>query len=67
MSATPTTVRRWGSIRAAAAEFGIHVDTVRRLISRGDIYAERIGPRLIRVDLDSLQGRPLAYRGGDAG
>ncbi|KAA9133946.1 helix-turn-helix domain-containing protein [Microbacterium caowuchunii] len=54
-------------MRAAAAEFGIHVDTVRRLISRGDIYAERIGPRLIRVDLDSLQGRPLAYRGGDAG
>jgi excisionase family DNA binding protein len=57
---------RWGKIADAARECGASEKTVRRMITRGEIYAERIGPRLIRVDLDSIQGRPLQYSGGAA-
>lgn len=58
--------RRWGSIDQAAGESGVSGKTIRRMISRGDVYAERIGPRRIRVDLNSIQGTPLQYVGGDA-
>jgi hypothetical protein len=42
---------------------GISVWTIRRYISQGLIQAERVGPRMIRVNLASLEhlGRPLQY------
>lgn len=46
---------RWGSIHAAGQELDVSDDTVRRMIRRGDITAVRIGPRLIRVDLNSVR------------
>lgn len=52
---------RWGSVDQAATEWLVSKKTVRRWISNGTVYAERIGPRRIRVDLDSLVGRPLQY------
>lgn len=52
--------RRWGTLDDAALEATCSVKTIRRMISRGEIYAERIGARRIRVDLDSVAGRPLA-------
>ncbi|MGM1030607.1 MAG: hypothetical protein ACQEWM_12185 [Actinomycetota bacterium] len=35
---------------------------MRRLVRSGDVYAERIGTRIIRVDLDRLNsiGKPVA-------
>ncbi len=49
----------WVTLNQAAATLGVSRDTVRRMIARGDISAERIGPRLIRVDLGSIRPIPL--------
>ncbi|MDP9026435.1 MAG: helix-turn-helix domain-containing protein [Actinomycetota bacterium] len=67
-STRQTAPTNWGTVREAATLFKVSDKTIRRMISRGDIRAERIGPRLIRVDLNSLEsiGRPLQWSGGDA-
>lgn len=49
----------WTTIADAAAILGVHRDTVRRMIDRGEIYAERVGPRLVRIDLSSVSRTPL--------
>lgn len=49
----------WATIAEAADLLGVHRDTIMNMVARGDLYAERIGPRLIRVDLDSIQPVPL--------
>ena len=58
----------WCSIAAAANSLGLSEKTIRRRIADGSIRAHRFGPRLIRVNLNSLHefGRPLQYIGGDA-
>lgn len=38
------------SIREAADLLGVSVDTIRRRIADGSLPAERVGPRLLRVD-----------------
>lgn len=55
------------SIDEAAAHLGVSAKTVRRMISRGDLKAVRIGPRLIRIDAASLAsaGRPLTVARAD--
>lgn len=52
----------WCSIQEAADHFSVSPDTIRRMISRGEIEARRFGPRLIRVHLGSIltAARPLA-------
>lgn len=49
-------VQRLDSIQNAAAEAGVHPGTIRRWISQGRITGYRMGPRLIRVDLDEITG-----------
>ncbi|NEN06332.1 helix-turn-helix domain-containing protein [Diaminobutyricibacter tongyongensis] len=58
----------WCTIQAAAEHLAVSTKTVRRLISDGKLSAERIGPRLIRVSIASLEhvGRPLQYVAPDA-
>lgn len=58
----------WASLQEAAAYWGLSVKTIRRYIAAGQIEARRVGPRAIRVNLDSLDslGTPLQYKGGDA-
>jgi excisionase family DNA binding protein len=58
---SPTQSPKWCSIQDAAEHFGVSVWTVRRYISAGRIHAERIGPKMIRVDVASLNqlGRSL--------
>ena len=58
----------WGSIQESADRFHVSAKTIRRMISRGEIEAQRFGPRIIRVNLASLDqaGRSLQYVGGDA-
>ena len=51
--------REWASIADAATALGVHRDTVRRMIARGELRAARIGPRLVRVDLSSIAPVPL--------
>ncbi|CDK00714.1 Gene 36 protein (modular protein) [Microbacterium sp. C448] len=52
--------RRWGTIEDAAAEATVSTKTIRREIAAGRIHAERVSARRIRVDLDSIAGRPLS-------
>lgn len=51
----------WGTIQEAAYRRFVSVQTMRRYIRLGLVEAERLGPRLIRVNLTSLNtaGRPL--------
>jgi excisionase family DNA binding protein len=51
----------WVTIPEAAEYIGVSTKTIRRWITRGTIEARRFGPRLIRVNLASLDssGRPL--------
>lgn len=40
------------SIQAAAAHYGVSARTIRRWIAEGRLHAVRVGPKLLRVDLD---------------
>ena len=64
-STTAAPARRWGTLDEAAAEATVSVKTIRRAIAAGDIYAERISARRIRVDLNSVAGRPLTIAKAD--
>ena len=57
----------WRSVNEAADIYQVHPRTIRRMISRGEIIARRLGPRLIRVDLASVERamRPMQYGGGE--
>ena len=46
---------RFISIEAAAAIYGVTGKTIRRRIADGTITAHRVGPRLIRVEVDELK------------
>jgi excisionase family DNA binding protein len=43
------------SISDAAGLVGVHPRTIRRYIASGRIPAYRVGPRLLKVDLDDVQ------------
>ena len=57
------------TIAESAERKQLSTKTIRRYISQGLIEAERVGPRLIRVNLASLDnlGRSLQYLGGEDG
>lgn len=46
--------RRFASISDAAEYANISTKTVRRYIADGRLIGYRVGPRLVRVDLDDL-------------
>ena len=52
-----------GTIQDAADHYQVSTKTIRRWITAGLIHAERVGPHLIRVDIDSMQTTPLQYGG----
>lgn len=49
------------TIQQAAAQLNVSTRTIRRWIATGQIRAERVGPRLIRIPADTLAGigRPI--------
>lgn len=51
------------SMADVAAEFGVSQRTIRRWLADGRIHGRRIGPRLIRFNLDEVRADLL---GGDA-
>ena len=61
-----TAPTNWGSISGAAQRKNISIPTMRRYIAQGLVYAERVGPKLIRVDLNSVDalGTPMQAAGG---
>ena len=50
-------------IPSVATLLGVSPKTVRRMISRSELEARRIGPRLVRVTLASVEavGSPLQF------
>jgi excisionase family DNA binding protein len=44
----------WPTLQQAAVHYDVDPKTVRRWIAAGRLKATRVGPRLIRVDRDSL-------------
>ena len=58
--------RRLTSINDAAAYAGVSPKTIRRRISDGSLTGYRMGPRLLRVDLNELDAmlRPIPTAGG---
>lgn len=60
--------RRRAGIKATAEYAGVCEKTVRNWIASGRITGYRVGPKLIRCDLDELDAtiRPVAVAGGDA-
>jgi excisionase family DNA binding protein len=53
-AATTDTLPARPSIQQAAAWLGVHPKTIRRYIAQGRVKAIRIGPRLIRIERESL-------------
>lgn len=66
MAQTSAGSRKLINIHAAAEYADVHPMTVRRWISAGRVPAYRVGPRLVKVDLNELDAmlRPIAT-GGD--
>ena len=66
MAAPITSAPRWVTIAEAADALSVSIKTIRRRIADGSLDARRIGPRLIRVNLASLElvGEPVAWAGG---
>lgn len=54
----------WGTLQDAALILGVSTKTIRRRIADGSIRAMKFGPRLIRVDMASIEqsGRELVWR-----
>lgn len=61
----PRTTRRLASIPTAADYAAVCTKTIRRRISDGSLTGYRMGPRVIRVDLDELDAmlRPIPSAG----
>jgi len=60
--------RRLAPIAEAADYIGANPRTIRRYIASGRLTGYRVGPRLIRVDLNEVDAllRPISTVGGDA-
>lgn len=60
--------RRLVGLPEAAAYAGCSTKTLRRRVADGSITAYRMGPRLLRIDLNELDAalRPIPTAGGDA-
>ena len=65
---TTTRPQRLASLDDAAAYADLSVRTIRRYIAEGRITGYRVGPRLIKVDLDDFDklAVPIPTAGGGA-
>ena len=59
---TTSDFRNWGTLEQAAKLLAVSPQTMRRYIAQGLVYAERVGPKLIRVDLNAVDalGEPMS-------
>lgn len=66
VTTTPRKARRLASVAAASEYAACSPKTIRRYIATGRLTGYRMGPRLIRVDLDELDAllRPIPTAGG---
>ena len=68
MRSMPNTSHQLITIAEAAALFRVHPRTIRRRIAGGDLTAYRVGPHLIRLDVDEIDTmlRPIPAAGAVA-
>jgi excisionase family DNA binding protein len=68
MSRTSSAPRRLTSLADAARYADLSVRTIRRYIAQGRLTGYRVGPRLVKVDLDDLDklARPIPTAGNGA-
>lgn len=59
--------REWAPVGYAATVAGFSEATLRRYIAQGLVYAERVGPKIIRVDLNSVRNLAQPIVGGGDG
>lgn len=55
--------RKYGTLKECAEELGVSVTTLRRWVADGRITAHRVGPRLIRLDLDQVRRELFGDKG----
>lgn len=60
----PKPVRKLVSLSVAAEHADVSPRTIRRYLATGSLSGYRVGPRLIKVDLDELD-RMMTRMGGD--
>ena len=53
------------SIKQAAADYGVHRNTIRNWILLGKLPAVRIGSRIIRVNSSDVAQLATPYKGGE--
>lgn len=58
--------KRLESLSAAAGYANVHPRTLRRYIASGRLIAYRVGPRLLKVDLDDIEALLVPVGGGAA-
>lgn len=52
------------TLQQAAEIYGVHPRTIRRWIASGRLAAERVGPRLIRLNADQVHAQVSEPVGG---
>jgi excisionase family DNA binding protein len=57
----------WLSIPQVAEKIGVHPNTIRNLVQRGELPAVRIGARIIRIDEAQADALLTPYVGGEFG
>lgn len=55
------------SINQAAEIVGVHPNTIRNLLIRGELHGERIGKRIIRIRKSDLDALFTPFVGGEFG
>jgi excisionase family DNA binding protein len=46
--------KRLVNLKTSADYLAVSLSTIRRMVSRGDLTAYRVGPKLLRLDADEL-------------
>ncbi|ETT28032.1 hypothetical protein RAJCM14343_2743 [Rhodococcus aetherivorans] len=55
MPATTSVAKAWCSVTEAADYLGVHHTFIRRLVAEGRVEAMRVGGRMIRIRIASLE------------
>lgn len=58
------TPRRYGKLKEAAEYLGVTDRCIRKMIADGRLTGYRSGPRIVRVDLNELDGLMQPFGGG---
>lgn len=56
--------RRWASVQAAAEHYQIGTRTLRQMIYDGKVVGYKLGPQLLRVDLNEIDALMIPTQGG---